>query len=158
MNTQLFLALTTGILSGLWAWVAVSLGLPGWVGFLGCTAWFACPVPGFKGLLTTLGSLCSGVFWAEVIIHGSTLAPYTEVAGYLMTGVVAFIMCSQARHTLLAFVPGTFIGACATFGAQGDWRHVLPALILGLAFGYAMKWSGQWLAHRRQPVSYQTPE
>jgi hypothetical protein len=34
MNILLSIALTTGILSGLWGWVAVSLGLIGWAGFL----------------------------------------------------------------------------------------------------------------------------
>jgi hypothetical protein len=48
MNILLSIALTTGILSGLWGWVAVSLGLIGWAGFLGCTAYFACPQGGLK--------------------------------------------------------------------------------------------------------------
>ena len=50
---------------------------------------------------------------------------------------------------LLSFVPGTFMGACATFAGQGDWALVLPSLMLGLVFGYAMKNSGLWLAARR---------
>ena len=70
--------------------------------------------------------------------------------GYIMTGVVAFLMCIQAKHLLLSFVPGTFIGACATFAGQGDWKLVVPSLVLGLLFGYAMKNSGLWLASRRE--------
>jgi hypothetical protein len=46
-----------------------------------------------------------------------------------------------------AFVPGTFIGACATFAGQGDWRMIVPSLGR-LLFGYAMKNSGLWLAAR----------
>ncbi len=68
----------------------------------------------------------SGVAWALVIIHGSALAPQVQILSYMMTGVVAFLMCIQARRTLLSFVPGTFIGACATFAADGDWRLVIP--------------------------------
>ncbi len=149
MNILISLALTTGILSGLWGWVAVSLGLINWVGFLGCTAYFACPQGGLKGLFISLCTLCSGVLWAQVIIHGSALAPHMEILSYVMTGVVAFLMCLQARHLLLSFVPGTFMGACATFGSAGDWRVVLPSLLLGLVFGYAMKNSGLWLAARK---------
>ena len=67
-----------------------------------------------------------------------------------MTGVVAFLMCIQAKHLLLSFVPGTFMGACATFAGQGEWRLVVPSLALGLVFGYAMKNSGLWLAARRE--------
>ena len=94
MNILFAIALTTGLLSAIWGWVAVALGL--------------------------------------------------------LTGIVAFMMCIQARQLLLSFVPGTFIGACATFAASGDWRLVLPSLALGLVFGYAMKNSGLWLATRAE--------
>ena len=88
--------------------------------------------------------------WALVIIHGSSLAPQLEIVSYVLTGIVAFLMCVQAKQLLLSFVPGTFIGACATFAGQGDWKLVLPSLALGLVFGYAMKNSGLWLAARRE--------
>lgn len=149
MNILISLALTTGILSGLWGWVAVSLGLISWAGFLGCTAYFACPQGGIKGLFISACTLCSGVLWAQVIIHGSAMAPHLEILGYVVTGVVAFLMCVQAKHILLSFVPGTFIGACATFANQGEWRMVVPSLLLGLVFGFAMKNSGLWLAARK---------
>ncbi len=35
MSTLFAIALTTGILSGVWGWIAVSLGLLSWAGFLG---------------------------------------------------------------------------------------------------------------------------
>ena len=150
MNILFAIALTTGILSGIWGWVAVALGLLSWAGFLGCTAYFACPQGGLKGLLISTCTVMSGVVWALVIIHGSALAPQLEVVSYIMTGVVAFLMYIQARQLILSFVPGTFIGACATFAAGGDWRLVVPSLALGLVFGYAMKNSGLWLATRAE--------
>ncbi|WP_392394953.1 DUF1097 domain-containing protein [Yokenella regensburgei] len=153
MNILFAIALTTGILSGIWGWVAVSLGLLSWAGFLGCTAYFACPQGGLKGLLISGCTVMSGVLWALVIIHGSALAPHLEIVGYVMTGVVAFLMCIQAKQLLLSFVPGTFIGACATFAGQADWRLVVPSLLVGLVFGYAMKNSGLWLAARRAKSS-----
>jgi len=149
MNILFSIALTTGILSGIWGWVAVSLGLLSWAGFLGCTAYFACPQGGMKGLLISFCTLLSGVAWAQLIIHSSALMPHLEIASYAITGVVAFLMCMQAKSLLLSFVPGTFIGACATFAGQGDWRLVVPSLIVGLIFGFAMKNSGLWLAARR---------
>jgi hypothetical protein len=150
MNILLSIAITTGILSGIWGWVAVSLGLLSWAGFLGCTAYFACPQGGLKGLFISGCTLMSGVAWALIIIHGSALAPHLEIFGYVMTGVVAFLMCIQAKHLLLSFVPGTFMGACATFAGQGNWSLVIPSLMLGLVCGYAMKNSGLWLAARRE--------
>lgn len=156
MNILLSIAITTGILSGIWGWVAVSLGLLSWAGFLGCTAYFACPQGGLKGLAISAATLLSGVVWAMVIIYGSALAPHLEILGYVITGIVAFLMCIQAKQLLLSFVPGTFIGACATFAGQGDWKLVLPSLALGLIFGYAMKNSGLcWrrVVQRRRTVS-----
>ena len=149
MNVILAIAITTGILSGIWGWVAVSLGLLSWAGFLGCTAYFACPQGGFKGLAISTCTTLSGVLWALVIIYGSALAPQLEIVSYVMTGVVAFLMGMQSKQLLLSFVPGTFIGACATFAGQGDWRVVVPSLLVGLLFGYAMKNSGLWLANRK---------
>lgn len=156
MNILLSIAITTGILSGIWGWVAVSLGLLSWAGFLGCTAYFACPQGGLKGLAISAATLLSGVVWAMVIIYGSALAPHLEILGYVITGIVAFLMCIQAKQLLLSFVPGTFIGACATFAGQGDWKLVLPSLALGLIFGYAMKNSAcGWrrVVQRRRTVS-----
>lgn len=154
MNILLSIAITTGILSGIWGWVAVSLGLLSWAGFLGCTAYFACPQGGLKGLAISAATLLSGVVWAMVIIYGSALAPHLEILGYVITGIVAFLMCIQAKQLLLSFVPGTFIGACATFAGQGDWKLVLPSLALGLVFGYAMKNSGLWLAARSAKTAH----
>lgn len=150
MNTKtlLSLALTTGILSGLWGWTADSFGLISWMGFLGCTAYFACPQGGFKGLFISLFTLCSGVLWALIIIHGSAVVQHLDIINYVLTAIVAFMMCLQARHTLLSFVPGTFIGACATFAHQGDWPIVIASLLPGLLFGFGMKNSGLWLAGR----------
>lgn len=101
MNILLSIAITTGILSGIWGWVAVSLGLLSWAGFLGCTAYFACPQGGFKGLLISACTLLSGMVWALVIIHGSALAPHLEIVSYVLTGIVAFLMCIQAKQLLL---------------------------------------------------------
>ena len=156
MNILFSIALTTGILSALWGWVAVSLGLLSWAGFLGSTAYFACPQGGLKGLLITLCTLLSGVAWALLIIHSSAMLPQLTIAGYAITGVVAFLMCIQAKSVLLSFVPGTFIGACATFAGQGDWRLVLPSLLVGLLFGFAMKNCGLWLATRREKQRHNT--
>ena len=73
MSTLFAISLTTGILSGVWGWIAVSLGLLSWAGFLGCTSYFASPTEGIKGLAESLITNISGVFWAMVIIHSSSL-------------------------------------------------------------------------------------
>ncbi|ENM5770198.1 DUF1097 domain-containing protein [Vibrio mimicus] len=156
MSTLFAIALTTGILSGVWGWVAVSLGLLSWAGFLGCTSYFASPKDGVKGLGQSLLTNLSGVFWAMVIIHASQWVGL-EIIGYVVTSVVAFMMCIQAKKSWLAYIPGTFIGSCATFAANGDWQLVVPSLILGGLFGYLMKASGLWLYQKlNQPRTVQT--
>lgn len=91
-----------------------------------------------------------------VIIHASQWVGI-EIIGYVMTALVAFIMCIQAQKSWLAYIPGTFIGCCATFAAAGNWQLVIPSLMLGGVFGYLMKASGLWLHHKlKQPRAEQT--
>ncbi|GAA5646856.1 MULTISPECIES: DUF1097 domain-containing protein [Vibrio] len=144
MNTLVAISLTTGILSGVWGWIAVSLGLLSWAGFLGCTSYFATPNSGLKGLGESLLTNMTGVFWAIVIIKSSQYISL-EILGYVITAIVAFFMCIQAKQAWLGYIPGTFIGSCATFAAGGDWQLVVPSLLLGGLFGYLMKASGLWL-------------
>ncbi|UGA57120.1 DUF1097 domain-containing protein [Vibrio sp. VB16] len=141
MSVLLAIAITTGILSGIWGWLSISLGLLTWAGFLGCTSYFASPKEGVKGLGISLVTNMTGVFWALVIIEASNLISM-EIVGYVVTGLVAFMMCIQAKQTWLNYIPGTFIGSCATFAADGNWTLVVPSIIVGGIFGYLMKASG----------------
>lgn len=148
MKLRLSIAVTTGILSGVWAWVAVTLGLIGWAGFLGCTTYFANPKKGVTGLLTGCLANLSGVAWAMLVLSLSARFADMEVLGYLLTGFISFSMCAQALKQLLFFIPGAFIGACALFAGQGDWLLVGISLCVGELFGYLMKHSGERLAER----------
>lgn len=144
MSVLLAIAITTGILSGIWGWVAVSFGLISWAGFLGCTSYFASPNDGFKGLSVSMMTNLSGVFWAMVIIEGSSLVSL-DILGYVITALVAFFMCIQAKQAWLGYIPGTFIGSCATFAADANWQLVIPSLLVGGLFGYLMKASGLYV-------------
>lgn len=152
MSTLFTISLTTGILSGIWGWLAVSLGLLSWAGFLGCTSYFASPKEGLRGLAESLVTNLSGVFWAMVIIYASDFLSL-DVLGYAVTALIAFFMCIQAKKQWLAYIPGTFIGSAATFAAHGEWKIVIPSLLLGGVFGYLMKSSGVWLHRRSQYTS-----
>lgn len=149
MSPLIAIALTTGLLSAIWGWLATLLGLIAWVGFLGCTSYFASE-GGYRALLKTLLCNSNGMLWALLLIHGDAWWGH-GTAGYLMTGVVATLMCVQGRQQWLSYIPDTFAGCCATFGAAGDWQLILPSLVLGALFGWAMKASGLWLHQRTQP-------
>jgi hypothetical protein len=144
MSILVSISLTTGILSGIWGWVSVTLGLLSWVGFLGCTSYFALPQEGIKGLGISIVTNMSGVFWAMVIIHLSIFVNI-EIIGYMITTVVAFLMCIQAKKKWLSYIPGTFIGSSATFALDGNWKLIIPSLLAGSLFGYMMKTSGLWI-------------
>ncbi|WED24427.1 DUF1097 domain-containing protein [Vibrio sp. JC009] len=144
MSALFAISVTTGILSALWGWASISMGLITWAGFLGCTSYFASPKDGIKGLGSSLIANMSGVFWAMVIIHGSSLISM-ELMGFVLTGVVSFFMCIQAKQSILAYIPGTFIGCCATFAAEGNWSLVIPSLLVGGVFGYLMKATGLYV-------------
>lgn len=104
MSLLFAIALTTGILSGLWGWLSISFGLLTWAGFLGCTSYFASPQEGARGLASSLITNISGVIWAMVIIQLSSIFP-VEIIGYLATAVVAFFMCIQAKQAWLGYIP-----------------------------------------------------
>ncbi|ATP11303.1 MULTISPECIES: DUF1097 domain-containing protein [Aeromonas] len=154
MSPLIAIAITTGILSAVWGWVAVTLGLISWVGFLGCTSYFASS-GGYKALLQTMLCNGSGMLWALLLIHGDAWWG-AGMAGYMMTGVVATLMCVQAKQQWLGYIPGTFAGCCATFGAAGEWRLILPSLVIGALFGYLMKASGLWLSQKTQKAQTST--
>lgn len=147
MTTLIAIAITTGILSGIWGWLAISLGLLSWAGFLGCTTYFASPIEGKKGVVLSIATNISGVFWAMLILKLSQVISI-DIVGYVITAFVAFAMCAQAKIFWLHFIPGTFIGACATFASEGNWQLVVPSLILGVLFAYAMKSTGLWLKNK----------
>ncbi|WP_067517133.1 DUF1097 domain-containing protein [Endozoicomonas ascidiicola] len=143
---QLFcIALTTGLLSGLWAWIADSFHLLTWAGFLGCTSFFATQGD-LRSLAGSIATNISGIVWAMVMIYASTIIE-SSIINYVVIAVVSFLMCIQAHKKWLAYIPGTFIGACSTFAANGDWKIVAISLLIGALIGYAMKHSGLWL-HR----------
>lgn len=138
------LSLTTGILCGLWFWLSSLFGIPSWVGFAGCTAFFAAggKVEGFKKAITTT---LIGVFWAMMIMNISSYINTPHI-GAISTAVITFVMCYQANISLFSFIPGTFIGSFSTFAAQGNWEIIAPTLVLGIILGFACESSGKHLS------------
>lgn len=137
------LSLTTGILCGIWIWLSSFLGIPSWAGFAGCTAFFAAGGQ-FNGFKKAIATTLVGVFWAMTII---TISNYINIVhiGAISTAVITFVMCYQANISLFSFIPGTFIGSFSTFASQGNWKLIVPALILGVILGFICESSGDHL-------------
>lgn len=137
MKNRWQVAISAGILAALWCGIADAFHLVTWIGFLGCSTYFAQPKSGFQGVVMTWCTNLSGVFWAWLAITCSSYFE-TPLVGYLLTGIITSIMCLQAAYHRLAFIPGAFIGCCITFAMGGDIINILPALIFGALLGYSM--------------------
>ncbi len=137
MENRWQIATSAGVLAAVWCGVADLFHLVTWVGFLGCTTYFAQPKAGFQGVLLGWATNLSGVFWAWLIITGAGFFD-SAFMGYLFCGLATMGMCLQASYHRLSFIPGAFVGCCATFGMAGDVASVLPALFVGVLLGYSM--------------------
>jgi hypothetical protein len=132
------LALSIGVLIAVWTYIAAGIAaLPFWAGIVAWACFFAA---GGKtdGLLKTLASLLSGVFWAFLVltIHARYGNDNVVILSALV-GVAAFIMVMQSKIAVLAFIPGAFLGAASAVAASGAWSKVIAALVLGGIFGWA---------------------
>ncbi|WP_108649104.1 DUF1097 domain-containing protein [Dongshaea marina] len=140
MTPLIAIAITTGILSGIWAWFSVAFGLVTWIGFIGCTSYFASQGC-WRSLITTWLTNTTGVFWGMLLIKGADLWGQ-GVFSFMMVAIVAFMMCFQGKQRWLSYIPGTFAGCCIAFGSNGAWQIAIPSLLVGALFGFAMKQSG----------------
>lgn len=141
MNMLLALALSIGILIAVWTYIALGpAALPVWAGIVAWACFFAA---GGKtdGLLKTLASTLSGVFWAFVALSvANRLAPGNLAVLSLLVGVIAAAMVLQSKVSVLSFIPGAFLGAATAVsvvvGAGGTYPKAIAALVAGAVFGY----------------------
>ncbi|WP_010296593.1 DUF1097 domain-containing protein [Clostridium senegalense] len=140
MSKSTITAISVGIFSGLWAWISDSMGLIGWIGFIGCTSYFASG-GNFNGFKKSIFANLSGVLWAMAIMICSSYF-VSSYWGYFFTGFFSFVMCIQAKSKKLEFIPGAFCGCCCTFATSGNWKAVIPALLCGAVLGYVSDMAG----------------
>jgi hypothetical protein len=144
MTQLMALSITTGILCGVWSYISGPIGLLAWIGFAGCTTYFASGKHGIDGVFTTIRQNMFGVLCGMAIITLCDLFPFQ---GSLMvfSGFLTFVMCIAGRFKYLAFIPGSFVGCFSTFAANGDWVVLVITLLCGAALGIACDKSGDWL-------------
>lgn len=155
MNMLFALGLGTGICCGIWGWISSisSLGLITWVGFAGCTAYFASGKHGLEGFKTAIFSTMSGMISAIIAIIISSQVPGSVAVSALMTGIISATMCWQAKAKFLWFIPGAFMGCFSTFGAtamginvlSADLVQVIASFLCGAVLAVCCDTSGQWL-------------
>lgn len=150
MDMLIALGLSIGVLIAIWTYIALGPGaLPVWAGIIAWGTFFAA---GGKtdGLLKTLASNLSGVFWAFVALFVAGKFGGSVPVISVMVGVIAFLMCVQAKIPQLAFIPGAFLGAATTVGvvvaAQGTYTKTIIALVAGAIFGWISEMLASMLA------------
>lgn len=154
MSMLFALGLGTGIFCGIWGLISSlpSLGLVTWIGFAGCTAYFACGKHGAEGVKTAIFSTMSGMISALAAMFVSGFIPGSIVFAALLTGIISATMCWQAKAKQLWFIPGAFIGCFSTFGAAsmglqvlgGDLPRVIISFLCGAILALCCDTSGQW--------------
>lgn len=154
MNMLTALGISIGVLIAIWAYVALgmtALGLNVWAGVIAWGAFYAAG-GGMTGLQKTIASNLSGNVYAflALLIAGQLGGGVAVTA--LLVGVIAFLMCLQAKVSLLSFIPGAFLGAATWVGAGGGAALsrasiMIPvSLVLGAVLGYLSEIGGKKIA------------
>jgi len=103
---------------------------------------------GKKGIISTLCSNLSGVFWGVITIWAATT--FTAVPSLFFTIAFAAIMCWQAKLNLLEFIPGTFIGNAAFYAAGNDAIGAAVGLTCGAVLGLLSDFSAKKLSAEKK--------
>lgn len=154
MNMLVALGISIGVLIAIWTYVAVGitgLGLNVWAGIVAWGTYYAAG-GGTTGLQKTIASNVSGNVYAFLaMLIAGTLGGGVPVTAALV-GVIAFLMCVQAKVALLSFIPGAFIGAATWVGAGGGGElsattiRIPISLVLGAILGYVSELVGKKIA------------
>ena len=146
MSYMCAISLMTAICCAFWAVISVAVGLSSWIGFAGCTTYFAILTTGCKGLPCVKKSIfCNllGVACAMLAIYLGSFIPILDKFG-LTTALISFIMLMLSQHKLFNYSPGIFIGCFSTFAANADLKAIIPALIVGVFLGFICDITGNW--------------
>ena len=141
MSFLLALSLSTGFCCGVWAFISQipGLSLVTWLGFAGCTAYFASGKHGLEGMSSAFFSTMSGVISAVIAVFISGMFPNVASMGIIMTGIVSGTMCLKSSFKKMWFIPGAFIGCFSSFAYISSGANLLSAdiisLILSLSLG-----------------------
>ncbi|SIS55619.1 DUF1097 domain-containing protein [Salimicrobium flavidum] len=128
-------ALATGLLSGIWTYIAPLFGMLIWAGFAGCTTFFAVGTGRFRALTTATITNMTGVACGMAILILSTT---TEISAgmAIFSGIVTTVMVLLGTVKPTNYTPGIFMGAFSTFASGGDWLVVAVSLLGGVLLGF----------------------
>jgi hypothetical protein len=160
MDMLIALGLSIGVLIAIWTYIALGPGaLPVWAGIVAWGTFFAAGGK-TEGLIKTVASNLSGVFWAFVALFVANKLGGGLPVLSVMVGVIAFAMVVQAKLPQLSFIPGAFLGAATTVsvvvGANGTYTRTIIALVAGAVFGYLSELLAGVLSAKKAPAAART--
>lgn len=155
MKNYIGVAVSVGVLAGIWTQLSVELGLITWVGFVAWACFFAAG-GGATGFVRALAALVTGVVYGWLV---SMLLTYAPFPGALAVGiaVVAAAMCLQAGWAPLSFIPGAFLGTAVFFGTNLALTPTIVALVAGAGLGWLSGILGAMIQQQVTPAPADSP-
>ena len=128
------LALSIGILAGIWTYVSGLLALLTWPAFIGWACFFATGGDA-KSILKAGVPVISGVILGWI---GVKIAPFfgATFGVPIAITIIAIIMVLLIKVKGFEFAPGQFAGAASFFGASANLLPALLPLVIGILLGY----------------------
>ena len=128
------LALSIGVLAGIWTYASGLLALLTWPAFIGWACFFATGGDA-KSILKAGAPIISGVILGWI---GVKLAPmFGATFGVpVAVTIIAIIMVLLIKVKGFEFAPGQFCGAASFFGVGADFLSALLPLVIGVLLGY----------------------
>ncbi|MBD1566173.1 DUF1097 domain-containing protein [Vibrio sp. SA48] len=144
MKILIATGVSVGILAGLWTSGSAYFQLVTFAGFLSWASFYAAGGE-LKGLKDSLYTNTSGVIWGFII--GTMIEYLSPILGAnaglgIAVSIGATAMVWQARWTMFAFIPGTFIGCSTYFATNFDLVGSLIGLVSGALLGYVSQKGG----------------
>ena len=149
MSSLMALSLGIGISCGIFSLFCHVTGISVWMGFVGCTSYFAVGGGGKNALIRALACNYAGVACAMLVIafhstsimqEGTFLVP---LLGALATACIAWAMTYISRAGLFVSVVSSFMGCFSTFASGGNWKLMLPSLACGVVLGFCCDMAGK---------------
>lgn len=128
-------ALATGILCGIWSFLAPLFNLFTWAGFAGCTTFFAIGKGGLATMRKAMLCNVTGVACGMLILWLSDIFAF-PYSGAVFSGLITVVMCLLGTLSLINFTPGIFVGCFTTFAANGQALILIVSLLCGALLGF----------------------
>lgn len=156
MSVLVGIAVSVGVLAGLWGQFSPALGLVTWVGFV---AWASFYAAGGKaeGLKLSIAANLSGVIWAFLMVQVAAWLNISPLMGTTIA-VGAAGMVLQSKIKLLSFIPGAFMGCSCAFGMGLDIQATVLALLAGGVLGFVSEYLGVQLSKATSKSATPAPE